>query len=290
MKLSCGIIRDLLPLYAEELTGGDSAEAVREHLKSCESCRTVYEELKKSPAVPLEEPGLETVRRGIWKRRALTALCAVLIVCMLGCWGLSWLTAPIYLDENVITGIVDNHDGTVTLSMDAAAVGRQTFQVEIDPTPAGEVFVIWTSRWMELNWTEPIPRPFAISRSVTHNGIYLFTGEEGEEDLLIYENPEKFIGGGVTTLPRLVLGSYFLMALTAGAVLMVLALLLRKKRAGVWLAAAGSLCWCYALCQGIICGFSFPSFFAAREFGWGAAMAGCLWGALLCLWGMRRKR
>lgn len=290
MKLSCEIVRDLLPLYAEELTGVDSAEAVRAHLQSCADCRTVLEELKKSPAIIREEPGLETVRRGIRKRRALTALCAVLSVCMALCCFLSWMTAPIYLDEAVITGIVDNHDGTVTISMDAAAVGRQTFQMEIDPTPAGEVFVIWTSRWMELNWAEPIPRPFTISRSVTHNGIYLFTGKEDAEDLLIYENPEKFVSGGMMTLPRLVLGSYFLMALGAGAVLLLLAMLLRKKRAGIWLAAAGSLCWCYALCQGIICGFSFPSFFAAQEFGWGAAMGICLWGALLCLWGMRRKK
>lgn len=290
MNLSCDIIRDLLPLYAEDLASADSVAAVREHLCECEDCRKDYEQMKQAPMVPREVPDLAAVRRGLWKRRLLTALCAVLVVCMMGCWFLSWLTAPIYLDKSVITDIRDNQDGTVTFFMDAAAVGRQTFQFEIDTHDAGETLVIWTSRWLEYNWSEPIPRPLAITRSVRHEGFFYFTADESAEDILIYENPVKYVGGGVQTLPRLVLGGYFLMALAVGAVLLMLALLLRKKRAGKWLLAFGTLGWCYALCQGLVCGFSFPSFFAAQEFCWALAMGLCLWGALLCLWGMRRKR
>ena len=82
MKLSCDIIRDLLPLYAEELASGDSQEAVREHLDGCEDCRRTYEKMKESPVIIREDPGLNTVRRGLWKRRLLTALCAVLkLIC-----------------------------------------------------------------------------------------------------------------------------------------------------------------------------------------------------------------
>lgn len=290
MKLSCDIIRDLLPLYAEQLTSNDSAEAVQAHLQECEGCRSTLEELKAKPVMIREEPGLDTVRRGIWKRRLLTALCAVLIVCTVGCWFLSWLTAPIYLDEGVITNIVDNRDGTVTISMDAAAVGRQTFQVEIDPSPAGETFVIWTSRWHEYSWSEPIPRPFSITRTVLHDGIYLFTGREGEENLLIYENPEKYLGGGMMVLPRLYLSLYFQMALGIGTVLLFLALGLRKHRMGRPLAAVGTLLLTYGICQGIVCGFTFASFFAEQELLWGSAMGICLWGTLMCLWSMRHKR
>ena len=287
MKLSCDIIRDLLPLYAEELASADSAEAVDTHLQGCESCRKAYEDMKKCPVIIPEEPGLDTVRRGLWKRRALTALCAVLIACTVGCWALSWLTAPIYLDESVITDILDNGDGTVTISMDAAAAGRKTFQVEIDPTDAGETFVIWTSRWLEHSWSEPIPRPFAITRSVVHNGIYQFTGQG--EDVLIYENPQKFINGGMMSLPRLYLGFYFRMAMGIGAVLLGLAFALRRRRAGKTLAAIGSLALCYGICQGIVCGFSFASYFAEQELMWAMVMGVCLWGALMCIWGMRKK-
>ena len=287
MKLSCDIIRDLLPLYAEELASGDSQEAVKAHLDGCEDCRRTYEKMKESPVIIPEAPGLNTVRRGLWRRRLLTALCAVLIVCMVGCWFLSWLTAPIYLDESVITEILDNGDGTVTVSMDAEAVGRNTFQFEVHPTEAGETFIIWTSRWLEHNWSEPIPRPFAITRSVVHNGIYLFTGQG--EDVLIYENPQKFINGGVMILPRLYLSLYFRMAMGIGAVLLGLAFALRRRRAGKTLAAIGCLALCYGICQGIVCGFTFASYFAEQELMWAMAMGVCLWGALMCIWGMRRK-
>ena len=287
MKLSCDIIRDLMPLYAEELASADSREAVEGHLLSCESCRKAYEDMKTCPVIIPEEPGLDTVRRGLWRRRLLTALCAVLIVCMAGCWFLSWLTAPIYLDKSIITDIQDNHDGTVTISMDAAAVGRQTFQLEIDPTDAGETIVLWTSRWLEWTWSEPIPRPLSITRSVIHNGIYLCTGTG--EDELIYENPQKFINGGVALLPRLYLSFYFQVSLLIGSAALLLAFLLRRRRAGKWLALVGSFLCCYGLCQGIVCGFTFASFFAEQELCWALAMALCLWGALMCIRAMRKK-
>ena len=290
MNLSCDIIRDLLPLYTEELASEDSRAAVEAHLRECEGCRNACREMKKSPVIIPEAPGLETVRRGLWKRRLLTALCAVLTVCMAGCWFLSWLTAPIYLEPSVITQIQDNRDGTVTLHMDAAAVGRQTFQIEFQPTEVGETVTIWTSRWLEYTWSEPIPRPLSITLSVTHNGIYYFTGVDGEEDLLIYENPQKFINGGGMSLPRLYLSFYFMMGLGIGSLLVLCGLLLRKKRAGAWLTAAGTLALCWGSCLGIVCGFTFASFFAEQELCWGLAMGSCMWGALMCLGAMGRER
>ena len=74
MTISCSIIRDLLPLYAEDLASPESGEAVRAHLESCESCRSVYAEIKEKPIIIREEPGLDTLRRGLWRRRLLTAL------------------------------------------------------------------------------------------------------------------------------------------------------------------------------------------------------------------------
>jgi uncharacterized membrane protein YeiB len=122
---------------------------------------------------------------------------------------------------------------------------------------------------------------------VVHNGIYLFTGQG--EDVLIYENPQKFINGGVMILPRLYLSLYFRMAMGIGAVLLGLAFALRRRRAGKTLASIGSLALCYGICQGIVCGFTFASYFAEQELMWAVAMGVCLWGALMCIWGMRRK-
>ena len=37
MKLSCSVIRDLLPLYAEGMTGAESNALVQEHLQRIEN-------------------------------------------------------------------------------------------------------------------------------------------------------------------------------------------------------------------------------------------------------------
>lgn len=288
MKLSCDIIRDLLPLYAEGLASGVSTAAVEEHLCGCESCRRACEEMKKSPIIIQEEPGLATVRRGIWKRRLLTALCAVLIVCMAGCWFVSYFTAPIYLDLSVIAGMEPDENGTVWLTFDAAKVGEITFQFEVEPTIDGEVYTVWTSHWLRWKFNEPQPRKITIPANVMHNGIYYFTGVDGAENVLIYENPQKFIDGGVAFLPRLYLSFYFQMSLLIGTAALLLAFALRRRRAGKWLTLLGSFLCCYGLCQGIVCGFTFASFFAEQELGWAVAMSLCLWGAGVCIWKMRK--
>ena len=41
----CSIIRDLLPLYEEQLCSKETAELVEEHLKECIECRRLYDEM-----------------------------------------------------------------------------------------------------------------------------------------------------------------------------------------------------------------------------------------------------
>ena len=89
------------------------------------------------------------------------------------------------------------------------------------------------------------------------------------------------IAGGLWVLP--------VAAVVAFLVLLGLAFALRRRRAGKTLAAIGSLALCYGICQGIVCEFTFASYFAEQELMWAMAMGICLWGALMCIWGMRRK-
>lgn len=45
-EIKCGIIKDLLPLYAEELTSEESNDLIKQHISECESCQKQYEEIK----------------------------------------------------------------------------------------------------------------------------------------------------------------------------------------------------------------------------------------------------
>ena len=84
MNLSCDVIRDLLPLYADRAASADTAALVEEHLASCPACR---EELRRlGAALPAEPEGAEPLRRfkRRWRRRqvliAVTAVVATAAV------------------------------------------------------------------------------------------------------------------------------------------------------------------------------------------------------------------
>ncbi|MDD6043323.1 MAG: zf-HC2 domain-containing protein [Eubacteriaceae bacterium] len=55
MKITCDIIKDLLPSYVDELLTEDSRKMVEEHLAECTSCRSYYDALKGADNIPAEE-------------------------------------------------------------------------------------------------------------------------------------------------------------------------------------------------------------------------------------------
>ena len=46
MNKECSIVRDLLPLYVEQMVSADTGEFVKEHLEGCRECRGEYEQMK----------------------------------------------------------------------------------------------------------------------------------------------------------------------------------------------------------------------------------------------------
>ena len=46
MKTECSMIRDLLPLYVEDMVSEETAEHINEHLATCEECKVELERLK----------------------------------------------------------------------------------------------------------------------------------------------------------------------------------------------------------------------------------------------------
>ena len=51
MKYPCNLIRDLMPLYHDEVASEESILAIREHLDECRECRKYYDNMCESDAV-----------------------------------------------------------------------------------------------------------------------------------------------------------------------------------------------------------------------------------------------
>ena len=93
MRNECNIIRDLLPLYIEDIASADSRSFVADHLKNCESCRQEMAQMKNPGALEHTESfsnataPLSAMRKKMKKHSRFlvtaTAIVTALAVCAL---------------------------------------------------------------------------------------------------------------------------------------------------------------------------------------------------------------
>ncbi|MBM6715126.1 zf-HC2 domain-containing protein [Gemmiger formicilis] len=91
MTLPCYLVRDLLPLYHDNLCAPDTAKDVSKHLETCESCRTALQALDMpdgaSPTYEEEDlqraQALQLLHRRLLRSRVLTVLVSALAVLLL---------------------------------------------------------------------------------------------------------------------------------------------------------------------------------------------------------------
>lgn len=119
MKLPCALVRDLLPLYHDQVCAPESRAAVEEHLKDCEACQRVCRALgdapgEGAPACSLEAAALRQVKKRIRLRYIFIAVC-VLLLCVGGGAGLGmWMnTATVDIPVGNIESARFEKDTTV---------------------------------------------------------------------------------------------------------------------------------------------------------------------------------
>lgn len=81
-KNTCNIVRDLLPLYVDDILSEESRCLVEEHMKSCEACREEYRTISAEVQIPMDvnvNP-MKKVKRMIVKRVVITVM-AVIVLC-----------------------------------------------------------------------------------------------------------------------------------------------------------------------------------------------------------------
>lgn len=91
MTLPCYLVRDLLPLYHDNLCAPDTAKDVSKHLETCEGCRTALQALDMpdgaSPTYEEENlqraQALQLLHRRLLRSRMLTAIVSALAVLLL---------------------------------------------------------------------------------------------------------------------------------------------------------------------------------------------------------------
>lgn len=116
MEISCNVVKDILPLYVEDMTSAETKGLIEAHLRCCDSCRNVIAELKSQTVENGDKvtSSMKKVSDGIKKTRILTAATAVLLVITIITSLLVFLTFPVWATaEEAIKEVECLEDGRI---------------------------------------------------------------------------------------------------------------------------------------------------------------------------------
>ena len=111
MKINCDVIRDLLPLYAEDMVSDASRELVGAHFEECTECRKVYAEMTaRPPEVQFTKEPAESFQKYVKKSKRSFGW-KILLICVI-VYIIQWVAviallyasvalAKVEVDENV---------------------------------------------------------------------------------------------------------------------------------------------------------------------------------------------
>ena len=127
MKISCSIIRDLLPLYAEDLASEDTRTLVEAHLCDCAECTDILESMKQKTPVPVETTpeSLNKVKQLIRRKRILSVMVALLTLITLASLVFTFLFTPFQLTkEQALDDFYVREDGAIVIDYSPYVTGR----------------------------------------------------------------------------------------------------------------------------------------------------------------------
>ena len=129
MSKNCGMIKDLLPLYADDVCSEESRKAVEEHTNSCPDCKAELEKLRKSVTVSPQKDAdvLKRIKKRLRIEKLVVGLISVFAICGALLIGLVYLinsdTSMDMEKYDILNNVsVTEHDNAVWLDVKGSAV------------------------------------------------------------------------------------------------------------------------------------------------------------------------
>lgn len=214
MKVTCHVIKDMLPLYVENMLSDDSCMIVEEHLEQCQECKMYLEEMRTFSKLPVDtntSPFLK-IKSTLRKKKMLTAIFSMMFSMIVLVITMAYLTAPEYIpfSEGSVT-INEIGNGAVLVEFEDTVSG---YDINRYPTDDNTGYVYHITTWNSL-WNRVIQKSSAHNTVLNPNGeevvsVYYYE-TDGSEDRFMYGR-DQHPSGGVVTLPRLFLSYYSLLA------------------------------------------------------------------------------
>lgn len=268
MNVSCHVIRDLIPLYVEDMLSEDSVQLVETHLEHCEDCRKVLEELNKPYPTPEDHNVMPLMKmKAVLRKKKNIAVGLTLVITLLFSAILfAFLTAPSYLpySEDTIQ-VSEQADGAVVVAFSEQVSGYDLNRYPSEGASGMSYsLTTYTTLWDEYVQSKDIGTIVLNDGNEAVSSVYYYQ-TEGSEDQLIYgddENPNGF----TVTLPRLNLSYYLFFAVLFGGSSLVVALLFRRhEEISSWLYKLFLMSVSYVIAHLTVMGLSSVSYSSTRD-------------------------
>lgn len=269
MKVTCNVIKDVLPLYLEKMLSDDSCIMVEEHIEQCQECMNYLNEMRNFNEMPVDRntSPLLKIKSTLRKKKIHTAIFSMMFSILLFVITIAFLTAPEYMpysERSVIINELGN--GSVLAQFEDTVYGYDIYRY---PTDDNTGYVYHITTWNSV-WNRNIKKSNTNNTILNPNGENVFSvyyyQTDGSEDILMYGkdiNPN----GGIITLPRLFLPYYALIAIVFAATCgLIMLILYRNKKVLNFTMKVFFLPVSYLLGHLIIKGFTTSSYTATRDF------------------------
>lgn len=195
----CNVVKDLLPLYAEELTSPDSGELIRAHMARCADCRDLWrrykEELPMTQQMELKQTAAQ-VKKAVWRDRLY--ILGFVLVCLLLTVVLTVGYGYYYWWEDGAFSVVKTFE---------APNGQRSIKLA-DLSTAG--FFQTEGNQLRFYFEDGINRYRTDWKDVevhwapdSKTSFFVIENAEGEEELRIVDQKENH-GGGTWNIPGLI--------------------------------------------------------------------------------------
>lgn len=268
MKVSCDVIKDLIPLYAEGMLSDDTVQLVESHLKDCEECRNMLNELKQPYQAPLNTNAMPLLKMKatLRKKKIVTIILTFVFTLLFSTIFFVFMTEPKYIPYSQdIIQISEQPDGSVVVEFSEKVSDYQMDRYSVEgESNMSYRFTTWTNsldEFFQLNEVETI---VLNTEGETVSSVY-YNQNNGSEYQLIYGIDET-PNGGTVTLPRLNLSYYFGAAILFGGLCLLVAVLFsRHKQILEWSFKAFLLSVSYVLAHLIVMGVTSASYHSTRD-------------------------
>jgi hypothetical protein len=269
MKVTCNVIKDLLPLYLENMLSDDSYIMVKEHIEQCQECKNYLNEMRTFNEMPVDRntSPLLKIKSKLRKKKIQTAILSMMFSIILFVITIAFLTAPEYIPYSEKSVTINEIGNRSVLAQFEDTV----YDYDINRYPADDNtgYVYHITTWNSI-WNRNIKKSNTNNTILNPNdenvvSVYYYH-TDGSEDILMYGKDINPNGGSVT-LPRLFLSYYAFIAIVF-AVICGLIMLISYRNKKVFSVTMKTLFLplSYLLGHLIIKGFTTSSYTATRDF------------------------